>query len=99
MRYRERAAACNAAAAAQDGGVRESQEVAHEGLRAALRLVAGRLAGMGALRDGIDEARATDLLWMHLSNTAYFLRTDELGWSLDESESWLHQALPAALLG
>ncbi|WP_033337427.1 TetR/AcrR family transcriptional regulator [Catenuloplanes japonicus] len=87
-----------AAAAIQDPAVRQSQEIAHEGLRGALRLTAARLAGMGALRDGVDEARATDLLWLHLSNTAYFLRTDELGWSLDESEAWLNESLPAALL-
>ncbi|GLY03754.1 TetR/AcrR family transcriptional regulator [Actinoplanes sp. NBRC 101535] len=86
-----------AAAAPQDDGVREIQEIAHEGLRGALRVTADRLAEMGALRDGVDARHATDLLWLHLSNTAYFLRTDELGWTLDESEKWLHQAVPAAL--
>ncbi|WP_045742721.1 TetR/AcrR family transcriptional regulator [Actinoplanes rectilineatus] len=86
-----------AAAAPQDDGVRQIQEIAHEGLRGALRVTADRLAEMGALRDGVDARHATDLLWLHLSNTAYFLRTDELGWTLDESEKWLHQAVPAAL--
>lgn len=87
-----------AAAAPTDPGVRQSQEIAHEGLRGGLRLVAQRLHEMGALKENLDEARATDLLWLHLSNTAYFLRTDELGWSLDESEAWLTETLPPTLL-
>ena len=88
-----------AAAATQDTGVRQSQEIAHEGLRGGLRLTARRLAEMGALRHGIDEARAIDLLWLHLSNSAYFLRQDELGWTFDESEAWANEALQWALLG
>ncbi|MEV5753679.1 hypothetical protein AB0L00_38165 [Actinoallomurus sp. NPDC052308] len=38
------------------------------------------------------------LLWLHLCNSAYFIRTDDLGWSLDESEIWLREALSVALL-
>lgn len=87
-----------AAAAPQDAGVRRSQEIAHEGLRGALRLTARRLAGMGALKEGVNADRAADLLWFYLSNTSYFLRTDELGWSLDESEAWLIETLTSALL-
>ncbi|GAA2586389.1 hypothetical protein GCM10010435_75770 [Winogradskya consettensis] len=86
------------AAATQDPGVRKTQEIAYEGLRGALHLTAGRLAELGALPDTMDVPHATDLLWLHLSNTAYFLRTDELGWSLDESETWLNETLGTALL-
>ncbi|WNV86373.1 TetR/AcrR family transcriptional regulator [Umezawaea sp. Da 62-37] len=87
-----------AAAAPQEPTVRETQRIAHEGMRAGLAFAAQRLADMGALRDDVDVPRATDLFWLHLCNTAYFVRTDDLGWSLDESETWLAEALPRALL-
>lgn len=86
------------AAAPQEPTVREIQEIAHASLRHGLVLTAGRLADLGALRDDVDAARAADLLWLHLCNAAYFIRTDDLGWSLDESESWLTVTLPAMLL-
>ncbi|MDR7280128.1 TetR/AcrR family transcriptional regulator [Catenuloplanes atrovinosus] len=85
-------------AAPQEPTVREVQRIAHASMRNGLALTARRLARLGALRDGVDEARATDLLWLHLCNAAYFIRTDDLGWSLDESEAWLVEVLPPALL-
>ena len=87
------------AAAPQEPTVRESMEIAHEGLRGGLRLTAGRLAALGALRDGLDEAGAADLLWLHLCNAAYFIRTDDLGWPLEKSEAWLNAALRHQILG
>ncbi|WP_233624816.1 TetR/AcrR family transcriptional regulator [Actinoplanes sp. ATCC 53533] len=87
------------AAAPQEASVRESLRIAHESMRGGLNLTARRLAAMGALRPGMDVARATDVLWLHLCNAAYFVRTDDLGWSLDDSETWLNEALPFALLG
>ncbi|OIJ98947.1 TetR family transcriptional regulator [Streptomyces sp. MUSC 14] len=87
-----------AAAAPQEANVRESQRLAHESLRAGLDLAAGRLAAMGSLRADLDAAKAADVLWIYLSNAAYFVRTDDLGWSLDESEAWLGRVLPFALL-
>jgi AcrR family transcriptional regulator len=87
-----------AAAAPQEPTVREIQQIAHASMRHGLSLTARRLAKLGALRDDVDVTRATDLLWLHLCNAAYFVRTDDLGWSLDESESWLNEALPPALL-
>ena len=87
------------AAAPQEPSVREILQIAHDGLLNGLALTARRLAEMGALREDVDTARATDLLWLHLCNDAYFIRTDDLGWPLDESEDWLNDALPFALLG
>jgi AcrR family transcriptional regulator len=87
-----------AAAAPQEPRVQEIQLIAHQSLRGGLALTAGRLAAMGALRAGVDASRATDVLWIHLCNAAYFVRTDDLGWSLDESEAWLDETLPAVLL-
>ncbi|WP_280889877.1 TetR/AcrR family transcriptional regulator [Streptomyces sp. LBL] len=87
------------AAAPQEPGVREILQTAHDSMRGGLALTAGQLDRMGALREGVDVARATDLLWLHLCNAAYFVRTDDLGWSLDESETWLNEALAFAVLG
>ncbi len=87
------------AAAPQEPAVREIQQIAHDSMRGGLSLTARQLAAMGALRDGLEVSRATDVLWLHLCNAAYFIRTDDLGWSLDESETWLIDALAFALLG
>ncbi len=86
------------AAAPQEPGVRESMQVAHESLRNALRLAAGRLSAIGALRDGVDAEQAADILWLHLCNAAWFIRGDDLGWSLDRSEAWLTAVLARELL-
>ncbi|GIF41701.1 TetR family transcriptional regulator [Actinoplanes xinjiangensis] len=86
------------AAAASEPGVRESLAIAHDSMRSGFQLVADRLSTMGALRHDVDAARATDLLWLHLCNAAYFIRTDDLGWPLDESETWLNETLTRALL-
>lgn len=87
------------AAAPQEPSVREVLQIAHDSMRGGLALTARQLAGMGALREGMDASDATDLLWLHLCNASYFVRTDDLGWSLDKSETWLNDALPFALLG
>ncbi|MCS7475799.1 TetR/AcrR family transcriptional regulator [Umezawaea endophytica] len=87
-----------AAAAPREPSVRECQRIAHESIRGGFGHSAQRLADLGALREGVDVARAVDLLWLHLCNAAYFIRTDDLGWSLDESEAWLHDVVPRALL-
>jgi len=87
------------AAAGQEPRVRESMQIAHDSQRGGLQLTAQQLGRMNALRDGLDVAGATDLLWLHLCNAAYFIRTDDLGWSLDRSEAWLNETLPVLLLG
>ncbi|QKV73591.1 TetR/AcrR family transcriptional regulator [Amycolatopsis sp. Hca4] len=87
------------AAAPQEPSVREVLRIAHDSMRSGLALTARRLAELGALRDGVDVRHATDLLWLHLCNAAYFIRTDDLGWPLDTSEAWLNETLPRALLG
>ncbi|GAA3623614.1 TetR/AcrR family transcriptional regulator [Kineosporia mesophila] len=84
------------AAAPQEPSVRDSLEIAHRSLRGGLELTARRLDGLGALRVTIPQA--TDILWLNLCNTAYFIRTDDLGWSLDTSEKWLNETLPPLLL-
>lgn len=87
------------AAAPREPEVWEILQIAKDTMRAGLTLTAQQLAGMGTLRDGADASRATDLLWMHLCNAAYFIRADDLGWTLDESEIWLNDALAFVLFG
>jgi len=86
------------AVAPQEPSVREIQQIAHASMRHGLVLTARRLAALDALRDDVDIDRAADLLWLYLCNAAYFVRTDDLGWSLQESEDWLNEALRSALL-
>jgi hypothetical protein len=88
-----------AAAAPQEPTVRDTQRIAHETMRGGFTHAARQLASLGALREGLDVTRATDVLWLYLSHAAYFIRTDDLGWTLDESEAWLNEMLPFALLG
>lgn len=86
------------AVAPQEPAVQESLELAHASLRSGLAVTARRLAELGALRPGTDDARATDILWFHLSNTAYFTLTDDLSWSLPQAKEWLTERLTSALL-
>ena len=86
------------AVAPQEPTVRESLDLAHAGLRNGLAVTARRLAELGALRPGVDVARATDILWFHLSNAAYFSLTDDLSWPLPEAGQWLTERLTSALL-
>jgi AcrR family transcriptional regulator len=58
----------------------------------------GLLADAGALRPGLDSARARDLLWALTSPELYQLLVIERGWSPDEYESWLATAITDALL-
>ena len=76
----------------------QALRTAHDSLRGALARTARRLADLGALRDGIDVAAATDRLWFYLDNSAYFTLTDDNGWPLDKAEAWLYESLRAALL-
>ncbi|MCA2212139.1 TetR/AcrR family transcriptional regulator [Jidongwangia harbinensis] len=86
------------AAAPREPAVRESMDMAHAGLRRGLARTAGRLDELGALRAGLSVDEATDVLWFHLSNAAYFTLTDDLGWPLPRATGWLRGRLTSALL-
>jgi AcrR family transcriptional regulator len=60
--------------------------------------VVGMLASAGALRPGLDPARAVDLLWALIAPELYLLLVIERDWSPDEYESWLATAIADALL-
>jgi AcrR family transcriptional regulator len=56
------------------------------------------LADAGALRPGLDQPRARDLLWALISPELYLLLVLDRGWSPDEYERWLATAITDALL-
>ncbi|MFD2795174.1 TetR/AcrR family transcriptional regulator [Promicromonospora vindobonensis] len=67
-------------------------------LRDRFRLIAARLATVGALRPGLTTARATDVLMYYLSPESW-LRLRGLGWGWPACQDWLRRELPFALCG
>jgi AcrR family transcriptional regulator len=59
---------------------------------------AGLLASRGALRQGMRVERATDLIWTLTSLGVHDLLVLERGWTSDEYETWLTDALTRELL-
>ncbi|MEW6476783.1 MAG: helix-turn-helix domain-containing protein [Actinomycetota bacterium] len=57
-----------------------------------------RLAELGALRTGVDAARAADVIWAILSLENYEALVVERSWTPDEYAVWAHGALRATLL-
>jgi AcrR family transcriptional regulator len=62
------------------------------------RVIVESLAGKGALRPGLDVARATDVLWMLNHPDVWLLLVDRRGWSPDEWETWFAAACREQLL-
>jgi AcrR family transcriptional regulator len=97
----ERAAAVSEvlrAAALTDEEVRRTHEH-HMGLqREAFGGVVQMLAVKGALRDGLDAARATDVLLTVFGDSTYHLLRSEHGWSHDAVLAWYEAVLPDLLL-
>jgi hypothetical protein len=67
--------------------------------RDALTRIAQRLADLGALRDGVDVRKATDMLWLYFGYAGLFAMHDDNGWSWDEAEEWLAGQAIHAVLG
>ncbi|MFD6138326.1 TetR/AcrR family transcriptional regulator [Promicromonospora sp. NPDC060271] len=67
-------------------------------LRERFRLIAARLAAVGALRPGMTTARATDVLMYYLSPESW-LRLRGLGWGWPACQDWLRRELLFALCG
>jgi AcrR family transcriptional regulator len=97
----ERAAAVSEvlrAAALTDDEVRRTHEhhmrLQREGFGGVVRLVAEK----GTLRDGLDEARATDVLLTVFGDSTYHLLRTEHGWSHETVLAWFEAVLPDLLL-
>lgn len=61
--------------------------------------VAERLAGLGALRDGIDSGYATDILWLYFGYGSIMVLHDDNGWSYGRIRDWLADQAARELLG
>jgi AcrR family transcriptional regulator len=59
----------------------------------------GMLASRGALRDGLDVERATDLIWTLTALVVHDLLVVEREWTSEQYEAWLTDALKRDLLG
>lgn len=62
------------------------------------RRVARSLAHKDALRDGMSEVRATDVMWALANPRTHRALVGERRWPTDEYEGWLGQLLAGALL-
>ncbi len=62
-------------------------------------LIAGALARAGALRPGLDERDATDIIHALMSPELYRLFVVDRGWTVERYEHWLAQLLAQQLLG
>ena len=62
------------------------------------RCVARSLSRKGALRAGLSEARATDIMWAIANPNTCRSLIGERGWATEEYERWLAQVLISALI-
>jgi AcrR family transcriptional regulator len=61
--------------------------------------IAHALALAGALRDGMSEHEAADIIYALMSPEIYRLLTNDRGWNADHYRTWLGQTLIDQLLG
>ena len=61
--------------------------------------VAGLLASRGTLREGLSVETASDVIWTLCSLAVHDLFVVERGWTSEEYEAWLTDALTRELLG
>lgn len=86
------------AAAASDPDLDRLRVIGHRARLTDMRRTADAFAERGFLRDGVDAARAADLLWMLASPDAFRACETIRGWSPDRYEDWLADALLAFVL-
>lgn len=84
--------------APHDKAAAESMDAMTARYRGALASVSGRLAELGALRQGLDADQAVDVLWFYFGYSGLFTLHDENGWSYARAEEWLCQQASHALL-
>lgn len=84
--------------APHDESAAETYAVAARRYREALSVAAHRLAELGALRDGLSTADATDILWFYFGFTGLDTLVIENGWECDRAEDWVAEQVRFALL-
>jgi AcrR family transcriptional regulator len=100
-RLRERAGETIAAmreGAAIEPALRQAWEEGQRQRRHGQLLLMRRLEEQGALADGLDAARAADITGALTADEVVDVLIDERGWSYDEYEAWMTDALKRLLL-
>jgi AcrR family transcriptional regulator len=87
-----------AGAAGSDPEIAEMYHRQQQARHTDQRRVARSLARKGALRAGLSEARATDIMWAIANPSTHSSLIGERGWAPEEYERWLGQVLISALL-
>lgn len=87
-----------AAARTGDPDLQQFAAIAAAERLAGAEQLAHHLQAVGALRPGLDVDRARDLVWALDSPEVHTLLVVERGWTLDDYQAWLAQALGDALL-
>lgn len=85
-------------AAATEPDMAEQWRINEEQRLTAFAMLAETLADHGALRAGLTSTEATDLVFALNSLEVYTLLTSSRGWSTEQWEDWLLQALISSLL-
>jgi len=62
------------------------------------RRIARSLARKGALREGLSEAQAADIIWAIATTRTYRSLVGERRWTTDQYQHWLQDLLPRAVL-
>ncbi|HEY1574667.1 MAG TPA: helix-turn-helix domain-containing protein [Pseudonocardiaceae bacterium] len=87
-----------AEAAAADPEAAELLAIARNQRHAGQSRIAARLAGRGALREGLTEAEAADVIYALFSPELYRILAVERGWAPERLGEWLSTTLRTALL-
>ena len=86
-----------AAARGGDPDLLRFRETINQERMAGARSIVGQLAAFGALRVEVDPDQACDLVWTLNSPEVYELLVVDRGWTPDQYEQWLAQALTDTL--
>jgi AcrR family transcriptional regulator len=85
-------------AAPHDEDVAESCRRALAGYRETLAVSAARLTALGALKSGLGEQEALDILWFYFGSAGLETLVQENRWCYDRAESWLVEQARCSLL-
>jgi AcrR family transcriptional regulator len=87
-----------AGAAGSDPEIAELYRNQQQARHSDQKRIAKALAREGALRPGLSEAKATDIMWAIANPNTHHALIGERGWRADEYEQWLAHTLICALL-
>ena len=86
------------ATAPHDSDVAESLSLATSRYKESIRVVVRHLAHLEALRNGISEEHAIDVLWFFFGYWGLYSLHVESGWDYDRAEKWLCEAATENLI-